>query len=70
MKIHNAVIFLRKRSFSNIVHSIGIPIIGNGQLDKPKGRGWDDLFLNSPRIIDDFLPEREQMTLEKRCFGA
>jgi antitoxin VapB len=32
----------------------------------PKGRRWDDWFLNGPHVSEDFMIDREQPAAEER----
>lgn len=53
-------------AFPDDVHQVDIVKIGQGRLIVPKGKRWDDLFQNGPRVSADFLAEREQPTYEDR----
>jgi antitoxin VapB len=53
-------------AFPDDVHQVDILKIGNARLIVPKGKRWDDWFLNGPRVSDDFMEEREQPGTEER----
>lgn len=53
-------------AFPDTVHQVDILVIGQSRLIVPKGKRWDDLFANGPRVSDDFLAERDQPVLEER----
>jgi antitoxin VapB len=40
--------------------------IGHSRVIVPKGRRWDDWFLNGPRFSEDFMIDREQPAAEER----
>ena len=53
-------------AFADDVHQVDIPKVGHSRVIIPRGRRWDDLFLDGPRATEDFLDEREQPTAEDR----
>ena len=53
-------------AFPEDVHQVDILKIGRSRLVVPKGKRWDDLFENGPRVSEDFLSEREQPAAEER----
>ena len=53
-------------AFPNDVHKVDILRIGQSRVIVPQGRRWDDLFLNGPRVSDDFMGERKQPSAEER----
>ena len=53
-------------AFPDDVHEVDILKIGRGRLIVPRGKRWDDLFLNGPRVSDDFMANREQPHSEER----
>ena len=53
-------------AFPEDVHQVDILKIGRSRVIVPLGKRWDDLFLNGPRVSDDFLTEREQPAAEER----
>ena len=53
-------------AFPEGVHQVEILKIGHSRVIVPRGRRWDDLFLNGPRASADFLVEREQPSAETR----
>lgn len=53
-------------AFPDDVHQVDILKIGRSRVVVPQGQRWDDLFLNGPRVSDDFLSERVQPAAEER----
>jgi antitoxin VapB len=53
-------------AFPDDVHHVDILRIGRSRVIVPQGRRWDDLFLNSPRLTDDFPHERREPRTEAR----
>lgn len=53
-------------AFPEGVHQVDILKIGRSRVIVPTGKRWDDLFLNGPRISEDFMSEREQPSAEDR----
>jgi antitoxin VapB len=53
-------------AFPDDVHQVDILKIGRSRVIVPKGKRWDDLFLNGQRTSEDFMIEREQPPAEKR----
>lgn len=53
-------------AFPEGVHQVDILKIGSSRVIVPRGRRWDDLFLQGPRVSDDFMSEREQPAAENR----
>jgi antitoxin VapB len=53
-------------AFPEDVHQVDIIKIGRSRVIVPQGKRWDDLFLNGPRVTEDFLSEREQPAAEER----
>ena len=53
-------------AFPDDVHQVEILKIGRSRVIVPRGERWDDLFLNGPRLRDDFMNEREQPVAEER----
>jgi antitoxin VapB len=76
MRKTSSTVFISNRSqavrlpkavaFPDDVHEVDILKIGHGRLIVPRGRRWDDLFLNGPRVSDDFMTSREQPPSEER----
>nr|WP_314087787.1 type II toxin-antitoxin system VapB family antitoxin [uncultured Shinella sp.] len=72
----NSTVFISNRSqavrlpkavaFPAEVHQVDILKIGRSRVIVPQGQRWDDLFLNGPRVSDDFLSERVQPAAEER----
>ena len=72
----NSTVFISNRSqavrlpkavaFPDDVHQVDILKIGRSRVIVPQGQRWDDLFLNGPRVSDDFLSKREQPAAEER----
>lgn len=72
----NSTVFTSNRSqavrlpkavaFPDDVHQVDILKIGRSRVIVPQGQRWDDLFLNGPRVDDDFLCERLQPAAEER----
>jgi antitoxin VapB len=40
--------------------------IGRSRVIVPRGKRWDDLFQNGPRVSEDFMVDREQPAAEER----
>jgi antitoxin VapB len=53
-------------AFPEDVRQVEIIKLGNARLITPVGRRWDDLFLNGPRMSEDFMTERDQGIAEER----
>jgi antitoxin VapB len=53
-------------AFPDDVHHVDILRIGRSRVIVPQGRRWDDLFLNGPRLTDDFPRERREPRTEAR----
>jgi antitoxin VapB len=53
-------------AFPDDVRQVDILKMGRSRLIVPQGKRWDDLFLNGPRVSEDFLAEREQPPVEDR----
>jgi antitoxin VapB len=72
----SSTVFTTKRSqavrlpkavaFPDYVHQVDILKVGHSRVVIPRGKRWDDLFLEGPRATEDFLNEREQPTAEDR----
>ena len=72
----NSTVFTSNRSqavrlpkavaFPEEVHVVDVLKIGRSRVIVPQGQRWDDLFLNGPRVSDDFMCEREQPAAEER----
>ncbi|MGD9477135.1 type II toxin-antitoxin system VapB family antitoxin [Shinella sp. G-2] len=72
----NSTVFTTNRSqavrlpkavaFPEDVHVVDIIKVGRSRIIVPQGHRWDDLFLNGPRVSDDFMNEREQPAAEER----
>ena len=53
-------------AFPENVHQVDILKIGRSRVIVPKGKRWDDLFLNGPRVSEEFLSDRDQPPAEER----
>jgi antitoxin VapB len=53
-------------AFPDDVRQVDVLKIGRSRVIAPKGKRWDDLFLNGPRVSEDFMSEREQPAAEER----
>ncbi len=53
-------------AFPEDVHHVDILKIGRSRVIVPQGRRWDDLFLNGPRLTNDFPGERREPETEER----
>lgn len=53
-------------AFPDGVHQVDILRIGSARVIVPKGKRWDDFFLNGPHVSEDFMVEREQPAAEER----
>lgn len=53
-------------AFPDDVRQVDVLKIGRSRLVVPKGKRWDDLFENGPRVSEDFMIEREQPAAEER----
>lgn len=72
----NSTVFTSNRSqavrlpkavaFPEDVHLVDVLKIGRSRVIVPQGQRWDDIFLNGPRVSDDFMSEREQPAAEER----
>ena len=52
-------------AFPDDVHQVDVLKIGHSRVIVPKGKRWEDFFVDGPRT-EDFLPERKQPDMEKR----
>jgi antitoxin VapB len=53
-------------AFPEDVHHVDILKIGRSRVIVPQGLRWDDLFLNGPRLTNDFPCERREPKTEER----
>ena len=53
-------------AFPDDVRQVDVLKIGRSRVIVPQGKRWDDLFLNGPRVSDDFMSERQQPRPEER----
>lgn len=53
-------------AFPDDARHVDIVKIGRSRVIVPQGKRWDDLFLNGPRVSEDFMSEREQPAAEER----
>jgi antitoxin VapB len=53
-------------AFPDGVHQVEIVKLGHSRLISPVGKRWDDVFLDGPRVSDDFMTERRQPEAEER----
>jgi antitoxin VapB len=53
-------------AFPDDVHQVDILKIGRSRVIVPQGKRWDDLFLNGPRVTEDFMADRTQPVAERR----
>jgi len=53
-------------AFPEGVHKVEVIKLGHSRLISPVGQRWDDFFLHSPRVSEDFMREREQPPMEDR----
>lgn len=53
-------------AFPEGVHQVDILKVGRSRVIVPRGKRWDDLFLNGPRVSEDFMSERQQPAVEER----
>jgi antitoxin VapB len=53
-------------AFPEDVHQVDILKIGRSRVIVPKGKRWDDLFQSGPRVSEDFMAERQQLSAEER----
>ncbi|HEV7372851.1 type II toxin-antitoxin system VapB family antitoxin [Arenibaculum sp.] len=53
-------------AFPEDVRQVDILKIGRSRVIVPQGKRWDDLFLNGPRVSEDFMSGREQPAAEDR----
>ena len=53
-------------AFPDDVRQVDVLKIGRSRVIVPQGKRWDDLFLNGPRVSDDFMCERVQPRPEER----
>jgi antitoxin VapB len=53
-------------AFPEDVHQVDILKIGHSRVIVPKGRRWDDWFLNGPSVSGYFMTGREQPAVEER----
>jgi antitoxin VapB len=53
-------------AFPDDVHQVDILKIGRSRVIVPKGKRWDDWFLNGPPVSEDFMIDRDQPAAEER----
>jgi antitoxin VapB len=53
-------------AFPDDVHQVDILKIGRSRVIVPKGKRWDDWFLNGPHVSEDFMIDRDQPAAEER----
>lgn len=53
-------------AFPDDVRQVDVLKIGRSRVIVPKGKRWDDLFLDGPRVSEDFMSERKQPAAEER----
>ena len=53
-------------AFPDDVHQVDILKIGRSRVIVPRGKRWDDLFLQGPRASEDFMGERAQPVPDER----
>jgi len=53
-------------AFPDDVHQVDIIKVGHSRIIVPKGKRWDDLFVQGARASEDFMAEREQPTQDER----
>jgi antitoxin VapB len=61
-----AVRLPKAMAFPEGVHQVDVLKIGLSRVIVPQGKRWDDLFLDGPRVSDDFMVERAQPASEER----
>ncbi|MGH7101494.1 MAG: type II toxin-antitoxin system VapB family antitoxin [Acetobacteraceae bacterium] len=61
-----AVRLPKSAAFPKGVREVEILKIGNSRMIVPKGRRWDDYFLQGPGASADFMRERGQPPAEER----
>jgi antitoxin VapB len=61
-----AVRLPKEVAFPKDVHQVEIIKVGNSRVIVPVGHRWDELFLNGPRMSEDFMTERDQGIAEER----
>lgn len=61
-----AVRLPRAVAFPDDVYQVDILTIGRSRVIVPKGKRWDDWFLNRPHVSEDFMIDREQPETEER----
>jgi antitoxin VapB len=53
-------------AFPDGINEVEITRVGANLIVSPIGKRWDDLFERGPRVSDDFLQERMQLTFQER----
>jgi antitoxin VapB len=53
-------------AFPESVREVEIIKIGQSRIISPVGKRWDDFFKNGPRVSDDFMNDRVQLSMEER----
>jgi antitoxin VapB len=53
-------------AFPEGIDEVEITRVGANLIVSPIGKRWDDLFERGPRVSDDFLQERMQLTFQER----
>lgn len=53
-------------AFPEGVQEVEVTVVGKSRVISPVGSRWDDLFLNGPKLSEDFMSERVQPKAEER----
>jgi antitoxin VapB len=53
-------------AFRDGVREVDILKVDRSRVIVPKGKRWDDLFFDGPRVSEDFMTKREQPAAETR----
>lgn len=53
-------------AFPDDVQHVDVLKIGQSRLIVPRGKRWDDLFVNGPKVTSDFLDHRDQGNADER----
>lgn len=53
-------------AFPENVREVDVLAVGHARLIVPRGRRWDDFFVDGPHVSGDFLDDRSQPPSEHR----
>lgn len=61
-----AVRLPRAVAFPEDVREVDILVVGQSRVIVPKGRRWDDFFLNGPHVSENFMADWRELKADER----